>query len=74
MGKLLGFDFTMEYKVGNTNTVADVLSRHDTEEAALLALSEPRFDFIERLRQANDQETTLVAIKEEITSNQHAAP
>ena len=53
VGKLLGFDFSVEYKAGNTNTVADALSRRDTEEAAILALSGPRFDFIERLRQAH---------------------
>ena len=53
VGNLLGFDFSVEYKAGSTNTVADALSRHDTEEAAILALSGPRFDFIERLRQAN---------------------
>ena len=53
VGKLLGFDFSVEYKAGSTNTVADALSRRDTEEAAILALSGPRFDFIERLRQAN---------------------
>ena len=69
VGKLLGFDFSVEYKAGNTNTVADALSRRDTEEAAILALSGPRFDFIERLRQANLQDPTLVAIKEEISSS-----
>lgn len=74
MGKLLGFDFAVEYKAGITNTVADALSCHDTDEAAILALSGPRFDFIERLRQANDQEPALVAIKEEIAFSQRAAP
>jgi hypothetical protein len=44
--KLLGFDFSVEYKAGNTNTVADALSHHNTEEAAILALSGPRFNFI----------------------------
>jgi hypothetical protein len=53
VGKLLGFHFSVEYKAGSTNTVADALSRHDTEEAAVMSLSAPRFDFIEHLRQAN---------------------
>jgi hypothetical protein len=74
MGKLLGFDFSVEYKAGSTNTVAEALSRRDTEEAAILALFGPRFDFIERLRQANDQDPALVAIMEEIASNQLTAP
>ena len=51
MGKLLGFDFAMEYKPGSTNTKADALSRHDTEVGAVLAISSPWFDFLNRLRQ-----------------------
>jgi transposase InsO family protein len=75
VGKLLGFDFTVEYKAGSTNTVADALSRHDTEEtAAVMALSMPQFDFIERLRQANQQDPALIALRDQITSNQRAAP
>ena len=53
VGKLLGFDFSVEYKPGTTNTVADALSRRDTtEEGSILALSVPRFDFVDCLRQA----------------------
>ena len=54
--------------------VADTLSCRDTEDATVLALSGSRFDFIDRLRQANDQDPVLVAIKEEIASNQRVAP
>jgi hypothetical protein len=52
VGKLLGFDFSIEYKPGATNAVANALSRRDTGEGELLALSAPRFDFIDKLRQA----------------------
>jgi hypothetical protein len=36
VGKLLDFDFLVEYKAGSTNMVADALSRHDTDEPAIL--------------------------------------
>jgi hypothetical protein len=50
--KLLGFDFTVEYKAGATNAVADAPSRRDTEDGTVLAVLAPRFDFIDQLRQA----------------------
>lgn len=73
-GQLLGFDFSVEYKTGNSNTVADALSRRDTDDSAILAISGPRFEFIDRLRLAHDQEPALVALKEEIASDLRRAP
>jgi len=74
VGKLLGFDFVVEYKLGVLNTVADTLSRRDTEDWAIIAVSGPRFDFIDRLRQAHASDPALVAIKDEITAGTRAAP
>ncbi|KAI4330765.1 hypothetical protein MLD38_029019 [Melastoma candidum] len=74
VGKLLGFDFTVEYKPGATNTVADALSRRDTDEGSVLAISTPRFDFIARLRQAQDIDPTLVAMKDEIHAGTRTSP
>lgn len=72
MGKLLGFDFKVEYKPGATNTVADMLSSRDTsDDATVLALSTPWFHFIERLCQAQETDHALVAIKDEIYTGAH---
>lgn len=74
VGKLLGFDFTVEYKASVNNTVADALSRCDTDEVLLLAISGPRFDFIDRLRQAHDTDSALMALWEELRADQRRAP
>jgi hypothetical protein len=74
VGKLLGFDFTVEYRSGATNTVADALSRRDPDEGTLMAISAPRFDFVERLRQAQATDPALFAIYEEIRAGTRAAP
>jgi hypothetical protein len=62
VGKLLGFDFTVEYKPDALNTVADALSHRDTDDGAVLAVSAPRFDYIDRPRQAQATDPTLVAL------------
>jgi hypothetical protein len=74
VGKLLGFNFTVEYKSGSTNTVADALSRRDTEEGAILAISAPRFDFIDRLCHAQTMDPGLVAIHDEVRTGTRVAP
>ena len=74
VGKLLGFDFGIEYKPDAMNTVADALSRRDIEEGVALAISTPRFGFIDCLRQAQVTDPALVSIRNEITAGSHAAP
>jgi hypothetical protein len=74
VGKLLGFDFSVEYKSRATNAVADALSRRDTGEGEILALSAPRFDFIDKLRQAQLDHPDLVALCGEITAGTRPAP
>ena len=74
VGKLLGFDFMVEYKPGALNMVADALSRHDTEDGAVLAVSAPRFDYIDRLCQAQATDPALVALRDELTAGSRGAP
>jgi hypothetical protein len=73
-GKLLGFTFTVEYRSGATNVVVDALSRRDTEESGLLAISAPHFDFITRLRQAQAMDPALAAIHEGVGVGTRDAP
>jgi len=74
VGKLLGFDFSVEYKPGAANVVADALSRRDTDEGVIFAISAPRFDFVTRLRQAQDTDPALVAIRDELRAGSRGVP
>jgi hypothetical protein len=75
VGKLLGFDFTVEYKTGATYVEANTLSRSDTpEEGTVLVLSGPRFNFITRLWQAQLTESALTSIHDEVCAGSRGAP
>jgi hypothetical protein len=74
VGKLLGFDFIVEYRSGAMNTIVDAISRRDNEEGELLAISVPWFDFIERLRHAQATDLALVAIHDELHAGTRTAP
>jgi hypothetical protein len=74
VGKLLGFDFVVEYKPGAQNVVADALSHHDTPDGGVLAISVPRFDYIDRLRQEQATHPASVALKDEFTAGSRGAP
>jgi hypothetical protein len=51
VSKLMGFDFTAEYKPGTSNTVADALSHHETEEAVeCTIISTPTFKVFDDLQ------------------------
>jgi hypothetical protein len=56
----------VEYRSGATNVVADALSHRDNEEGEVMAISAPRFDFIESLRHAQATNPALVAIHDEV--------
>lgn len=75
VGKLLGFDFSVEYKPGQSNAVADALSRRDTpDDGVVMVLSSPRFDFIDRLRQAQATDPALVSLHDEIRAGTRSLP
>ena len=70
----MGFDFSVEYKPGASYTVADALSRRDTEEGSLLAISTPHFDFVDRLRLLQTSDPALFALRDDIVAGQQGTP
>lgn len=60
LSKLLGYDYTIQYKVGKSNLVADALSRlPEHKEGQYLVLSMPNFTFLEQLRQSLHDSTVF---------------
>jgi len=62
MTKLLGYDYSIEYKSGAANVVANALSRIPSPRSLLL-LSMPNFEFMDQLRQSlhsSDSYTNLL--------------
>ncbi|KAK2630847.1 hypothetical protein QOZ80_UnG0722590 [Eleusine coracana subsp. coracana] len=52
VSKLFGYDFTVEYKPGKENTMADALSRHNSDDSGMVSnvVSSPRFQLYDDLR------------------------
>jgi hypothetical protein len=74
VSKLLGYDFTIEYKLGRTNVVADALSRSDTPEALLHGISSPSFDLLDDIKHAAKADAELVALRDQIVASTIAGP
>jgi hypothetical protein len=83
ISKLFGFDFTIEYRSGHLNTVADALSRRDTEAvvedaaptgAVLCICSGPTFAFIDDICRATAIATNAQTLWQRVEAGELEAP
>ncbi|XP_061345700.1 uncharacterized protein LOC133291454 [Gastrolobium bilobum] len=77
MSKLLGYSFSIEYKTGLSNVVADSLSRQhdDMVQGTVLALvSEPKFDLINQIKSENLSDQDLLTIHQSLVNGTNKDP
>jgi hypothetical protein len=61
VSKLFGYDFSVEYRPGRLNTVADALSRRGDDDAFLAATSVPSFQLYDELRREHQEDPKIRA-------------
>ncbi|KAK8934132.1 hypothetical protein KSP39_PZI014431 [Platanthera zijinensis] len=73
VAKLLGYDFTIEFRSGKTNKAADALSRIPPS-SELTAISRPIWDDATAIQQEVDRDPRLSAIRRTLLTNPTAHP
>jgi hypothetical protein len=68
ISKLFGYDFTVEYRPGRLNTVADALSRRDTEELSIHSISTPSFQLYSDINNTISSAPDLSALRNNIVA------
>ena len=75
LARLIGYDYTIQYRSGKTNVVADALSRIPEQTVAeYLIISVPHFTFLDTLKQELLQHSEFVTKQQAILQNSQAHP
>lgn len=70
--KLMGYDFTIEYKKGSENSAADALSRRS--EGVVLAISMPTPHWVEPIQEEVKNDATLQTLLQNIQKGEAIGP
>jgi hypothetical protein len=68
ISKLFGFDFSVEYRPGRLNTVADALSRRHQDDSSIAVMSGPSFQLYEDLKTELQNDPELRQLRDTITT------
>lgn len=75
LARLLGFDYTIQYRTGKTNVVADALSRSmELSARSLFILSMPQFLFLDNIRKELLSNDEFVKLRDDIHANPTTYP
>lgn len=75
LSKLLGYDYTIQYKVGKSNIVADALSRiQEDTEGKFFILSMPHFTFLEQLRNSLKDSNEFQSLFDQVLHQPNSHP
>lgn len=69
LSRLLGYDYTIQYRVGKSNVVENALSRvYEPPARTLLLLSTPHFAFLEELKKELIANSDFLTLRQAIQS------
>lgn len=71
---LIGFDFSVDYRLGRLNMVVDALSCHDAKSTDLAMLSGPSFQLYEDIRQEVERLPEMIKVHQRIISGELSTP
>lgn len=75
LARLLGFDYTIQYRSGHSNTVADNLSRRSkNSQNTFFLLTIPNFIFLQELRKELNTNTEFLALRDQILTTPEKYP
>jgi hypothetical protein len=66
VSKLFGYDFSIEFNPGKTNTVADALSRCNEDQTSVHLLSTPTFQLFDAFCKEATSRPDIVKLKQQI--------